>query len=361
MMWIFEWDIVTGDSAALDSIYAVSRDELDARDRRRASTRRRPGRRACAPWSPATDPATWRSPSCTTVLRRRPRLRDRPAAHARRVPRRSVLRHVQWLDTGSATRVRAVARRRAALPDGARRARAALRRRRRPAGVQLHRRRPGRGARRPRPRDGLVGRAVCWCAARCSSLVCSARSCAVASAGRGRAAGAVRRRRPGRGGWPRCQRRPARVDRVAGLGAAAGGAGGQPGRRTPGSPRRRTWSSRSAAGCCSPAIAAAAGRAAATRSTCGRRSAAWRCCAPCILLAALRPRGPGRYWFSFWTEPAAADASTSRSRSRRSAGCSWWSRLVLRQRLRAARRRGRPRRCWPAGSRSRCSPAVVAR
>src|SRR6185503_15322132 len=29
MMWIFEWDIVTGDSAALDSIYAVSRDRLD--------------------------------------------------------------------------------------------------------------------------------------------------------------------------------------------------------------------------------------------------------------------------------------------------------------------------------------------
>jgi hypothetical protein len=29
MMWIFEWDIVTGDSAVLDSIYAVSRDHLD--------------------------------------------------------------------------------------------------------------------------------------------------------------------------------------------------------------------------------------------------------------------------------------------------------------------------------------------
>ncbi|GAB3858019.1 hypothetical protein GCM10027610_095190 [Dactylosporangium cerinum] len=27
MMWIFEWDIVTGDSAALDSIYAVTRDQ----------------------------------------------------------------------------------------------------------------------------------------------------------------------------------------------------------------------------------------------------------------------------------------------------------------------------------------------
>jgi hypothetical protein len=30
MMWLFEWDIVTGDSAVLDVIYAISRDELDA-------------------------------------------------------------------------------------------------------------------------------------------------------------------------------------------------------------------------------------------------------------------------------------------------------------------------------------------
>ncbi len=30
MMWLFEWDIVTGDSAVLDVLYAISRDELDA-------------------------------------------------------------------------------------------------------------------------------------------------------------------------------------------------------------------------------------------------------------------------------------------------------------------------------------------
>jgi hypothetical protein len=30
MMWLFEWDIVTGDSAVLDVIYAISREELDA-------------------------------------------------------------------------------------------------------------------------------------------------------------------------------------------------------------------------------------------------------------------------------------------------------------------------------------------
>lgn len=29
MMWLFEWDIVTGDSAVLDVIYAISRDDLD--------------------------------------------------------------------------------------------------------------------------------------------------------------------------------------------------------------------------------------------------------------------------------------------------------------------------------------------
>ena len=29
MMWLFEWDILTGDSAVLDVIYQISRDHLD--------------------------------------------------------------------------------------------------------------------------------------------------------------------------------------------------------------------------------------------------------------------------------------------------------------------------------------------
>ncbi|MFC4828684.1 hypothetical protein ACFPER_07800 [Agromyces aurantiacus] len=58
MMWIFEWDILTGDSASLDVIYEISRDRLDeaiaggqqaveAVERMRASIA-------------ATDPATWK-------------------------------------------------------------------------------------------------------------------------------------------------------------------------------------------------------------------------------------------------------------------------------------------------------------
>ena len=61
MMWIFEWDIVTGDSAALDSIYAVSRDRLDEAiadgDRAVALVARMRDLVA------GTDPATWRDPA----------------------------------------------------------------------------------------------------------------------------------------------------------------------------------------------------------------------------------------------------------------------------------------------------------
>jgi hypothetical protein len=60
MMWIFEWDIVTGDSAALDSIYAVSRDRLDEAigDGQAAVEVATRMRDTVA----ATDPATWHEP-----------------------------------------------------------------------------------------------------------------------------------------------------------------------------------------------------------------------------------------------------------------------------------------------------------
>ena len=99
MMWIFEWDIVTGDSAALDSIYAVSRDDLDSavadgRARDAASPR------ACATQVAGTDPQRVALPGAVPDVRRRARLRDRPAGHARRLPRvgpaaRAVARHRQ--------------------------------------------------------------------------------------------------------------------------------------------------------------------------------------------------------------------------------------------------------------------------
>jgi hypothetical protein len=100
MMWIFEWDIVTGDSAALDSIYAVSRDDLDSAlaDGDRAVAVAVAMRDAVA----ATDPATWRSTamydSFVDALDYEANLLTTLAAY-----RTMVLRHAQWLDTGSST------------------------------------------------------------------------------------------------------------------------------------------------------------------------------------------------------------------------------------------------------------------
>ncbi|HEV7651737.1 MAG TPA: hypothetical protein VGP26_26585 [Actinophytocola sp.] len=99
MMWIFEWDIVTGDSATLDTIYAVSRDRVDEAVAEGAAAVR--DARRMRDLVAGTEPTTWRDP----VLRRR--LMDTLdyqvdlfgmlAAY-----RTMVLRHAQWLDTGSA-------------------------------------------------------------------------------------------------------------------------------------------------------------------------------------------------------------------------------------------------------------------
>ncbi|GEL94814.1 hypothetical protein [Cellulomonas composti] len=100
MMWIFEWDIVTGDSAALDSIYAVSRDELDeaVADGDRAIGVAAAMHDEVA----ATDPATWHSPelyaSFVAALDYETDLLRTLGAY-----RTTVLRHVEWLDTGSRT------------------------------------------------------------------------------------------------------------------------------------------------------------------------------------------------------------------------------------------------------------------
>jgi hypothetical protein len=100
MMWIFEWDIVTGDSAVLDSIYAISRghvDEMIAQgdqavviaDQQRATVA-------------ATDPATWHDPGLRAgvldALDYQRDLYDTLGAY-----RAMFLRRAQWLDTGSAT------------------------------------------------------------------------------------------------------------------------------------------------------------------------------------------------------------------------------------------------------------------
>ncbi|MFD0596861.1 hypothetical protein ACFQZ4_35215 [Catellatospora coxensis] len=97
MMWIFEWDIATGDSAALDSIYAVTGGRVDQAiaEGEQAVVLARRMRDLVA----VTDPATWRDPklrtSFTSTLDYQVNLFETLGAY-----RAMVLRHAQWLDTG---------------------------------------------------------------------------------------------------------------------------------------------------------------------------------------------------------------------------------------------------------------------
>ncbi len=98
MMWIFEWDIVTGDSASWDTIYAVSRDRLPEalREGDEALAAARRMRDLVA----STDPATWRDPALhrhfTATLDYEVDLFETLSAY-----RTTMLRHAEWLDTGS--------------------------------------------------------------------------------------------------------------------------------------------------------------------------------------------------------------------------------------------------------------------
>jgi hypothetical protein len=99
MMWIFEWDILSGDSATLDTIYAVSRDRLDEAvaegdEAVRAAQRMRD-------LVASADPTAWRS----QVLRRQfVDTLDYQVDLFRMLAafRTTMLRHAQWLDTGDA-------------------------------------------------------------------------------------------------------------------------------------------------------------------------------------------------------------------------------------------------------------------
>jgi len=97
MMWIFEWDILTGDSAVLDVIYDVSRDELDEAiaggDRASAAVERM--HEAVA----ATDAATWRDPALRTAFL--DTLDYQASTYAMLGDYREMfLRQAQWHDTG---------------------------------------------------------------------------------------------------------------------------------------------------------------------------------------------------------------------------------------------------------------------
>lgn len=98
MMWIFEWDVLTGDSAVLDVIYSVSKDRLEeaiAEGDDAVATARRM-RDVVA----ATDTATWRDAGLRAhfvdTLDYQVNLFELLGAY-----RTMVLRHAQWLDTGA--------------------------------------------------------------------------------------------------------------------------------------------------------------------------------------------------------------------------------------------------------------------
>jgi hypothetical protein len=99
MMWIFEWDIVTGDSAVLDSVYAVGKDHLDEaiRQGQDAVAATRQMRDLVA----GTAPETWRDPALRQqfldTLDYETDLFTALGAY-----RTMVLRYAQWLDTGNA-------------------------------------------------------------------------------------------------------------------------------------------------------------------------------------------------------------------------------------------------------------------
>lgn len=98
MMWIFEWDIVTGDTAVWDTIYRVSRDQLPAAvgEGEEAVADAARMRALVA----GTDAATWRDPALREhfldTLDYQVNLFETLSAY-----RTTMLHHAEWLDTGS--------------------------------------------------------------------------------------------------------------------------------------------------------------------------------------------------------------------------------------------------------------------
>ncbi|MFT7837675.1 hypothetical protein Q5530_16170 [Saccharothrix sp. BKS2] len=281
MMWIFEWDIPTGDSATLGTVYAVGRDRVDeavAEGAAAIGTARR-----MRDLVGATDPAGWRDPVLrgwfVAALDHQVDLFGVLAAY-----RAAALRHVQWLDTGDP-----------GARDAARAAAAEY-------GV--------RRAEHLRAYGGDLALPAYNLAAADLGLARAARDEPMAWAARGVLLGlllafALGRRRP----WARALARPWR--RVEPTGAD----------------RVLVW--------VVPAVAVVLGRAVLTwfaapahlapvlgawllfalvlRLTTGREQRARLAAAvgavallrSVLLLGVLAVRGPGYYWFAFWTEPVA--------------------------------------------------------
>ncbi len=100
MMWIFEWDILTGDSAALDVIYAIVRDDVDA-----ALAGAQTASDAAAEMVAlieGTDPGTWRDPALREAFLGAT-VYERDVLDLRGAYRTMFLRQAQWHDTRSAS------------------------------------------------------------------------------------------------------------------------------------------------------------------------------------------------------------------------------------------------------------------
>jgi hypothetical protein len=99
MMWIFEWDILTGDSAVLDLIYAVSRDAGRLPEATTGGDDAFGVLEQGAGLSPLSDPEHWRTP------RLRDALMDSVLYESQTLTMLSAYRamtmhHAAWLDTG---------------------------------------------------------------------------------------------------------------------------------------------------------------------------------------------------------------------------------------------------------------------
>ena len=152
MMWLFEWDILTGDSAVLDVIYQISRDDLDeaidAGDRAVAAVERMRG------LVESTDAASWKSAELRTAF-----LDTLDYQQSTLVMladyREMILRQAQWHDTGDPAAYDEWAIGEGRVHAERRHARGRVRRRPVLPGVQPDRRAPRRRPCRTRPADGL--------------------------------------------------------------------------------------------------------------------------------------------------------------------------------------------------------------
>ena len=99
MMWIFEWDILTGDSAVLDIIYEVSKDDLD--EAIAGGDRAVEAAVTMRDLIAATDAGAWKDANLRNrflgTVDYEVNLLETLGSY-----RAMVLRHAEWLDTGSA-------------------------------------------------------------------------------------------------------------------------------------------------------------------------------------------------------------------------------------------------------------------